>query len=166
MPLADNLDENFTLAIDLPTPEATSQLGETLAALLGTGDIIALYGPLGAGKTALARALIQALGVEDEVPSPTFTLVQTYPVVGRDFEAIWHFDLYRIEGADEAWELGIEDAFDGGVSLIEWPERLGDELPEGALHIRISTKDNGRESVLVGGTSWQVRLATLKEQMA
>src|SRR5256714_6120767 len=110
------------IVVDLPDETATAALAAGIAAMAAPGDIIALKGDLGTGKTAFARAFIRACGNEDEVPSPTFTLVQVYdagPTV------IWHFDLYRIRAPEEAWELGIEDAFFAGISLIEWPERLG-----------------------------------------
>lgn len=111
-----------------------------LAAGLAAGDVVALHGDLGAGKTTLARMIIQARAQAagepaPEVPSPTFTLVQTYELPNGD---IWHFDLYRIADAEEAWELGIEDAFATAISLIEWPERLGRLLPDRRLDVRLA----------------------------
>jgi len=108
------------IVVDLPDETATAALAARIAAVAGAGDIIALKGELGTGKTAFARAFIRTCGNQDEVPSPTFTLVQVYDAGPT---AIWHFDLYRIRAAEEAWELGIEDAFIEGISLIEWPER-------------------------------------------
>ena len=106
----------------------TKHLAESLAKQLHTGDIICLYGNLGVGKTAFTRFLVQYFcGKEEEVPSPTFTLLQTYET--NDFP-IFHFDLYRLKQPDEVLELGIEDAFYDGVSLIEWPEKMGSYLPE------------------------------------
>ena len=101
----------------------TERLAAQLAPHAAPGDVIGLCGVLGSGKTAFARAFIRArLGrVAEEVPSPTFTLVQLYEHTAG---AIWHFDLYRLGEAEDAYELGIEDAFSGGVSLIEWPEKL------------------------------------------
>lgn len=109
--------KSATRSYDLPDEAATAALAQLLAPLLRQGDVLALQGDLGAGKTTFARALINALeGPVEEVPSPTFTLVQTYQ---RGELEIWHFDLYRLEDPEEAWELGIEEAFSEGVSLIE-----------------------------------------------
>src|SRR5689334_8960174 len=96
------------IVIDLPDESATAMLAARTAGVARPADIIALKGELGAGKTAFARAFIRARGGADEVPSPTFTLVQVYDL---DPTAIWHFDLYRLRAPEEAWELGIEDAF-------------------------------------------------------
>jgi N-acetylmuramate 1-kinase len=131
-----------TLTIALPDEAATARLGEDLAAALRVGDLVALSGDLGAGKTALARAMIRALaGSRDlDVPSPTFTLVQTYmariPVA--------HFDLFRIAGPDEVDELGLTEALETGVAIVEWPEKAGTQLPDGAIRIRLDHCDVGR----------------------
>ncbi len=122
---------NAATSPDLIDEDGLSRLAGDLAATVRGGDLIALWGDLGAGKTTFARSFIRAraaqAGVQvDEVPSPTFTLVQTYELPGG---AIWHFDLYRLATADEVWELGLEDALAGGISLIEWPERMGPLLP-------------------------------------
>ena len=144
-----------TLIIDLPDEAATAALGERLGAVARAGDVIALVGDLGAGKTTLARALIRShLGPETEAPSPTFTLVQTYP--GPRFD-IWHFDLYRLEDPGEARELGMEEAVDG-LSLIEWPERLGRYLPTVRLEVRLSLEGQGRIARLVDLDDWSTRL--------
>ena len=101
---------------------ATQQLGRTLAGSLQPGDALCLTGPLGAGKSTLARALIRALTTPDEeVPSPTFTLVQFYETAAFPLA---HFDLYRLSDPDEVYEIGLDEALDGGVALIEWPQRL------------------------------------------
>src|SRR5512147_2050849 len=116
-------------AFDLPDLAATEALARRLAAVARTGDVIALHGDLGAGKTTFARAFIQAragAAGEAEVPSPTFTLVQIYDLPSG---AIWHFDLYRLTAAGQVWELGFEEALATAITLIEWPERLAALLP-------------------------------------
>ncbi len=128
--------------ITLADEAATIALGAALAACLQHGDAVCLWGPLGAGKSTLARALIRALTHPgQEVPSPTFTLVQTYETDGFP---IAHFDLYRLKTADEAFELGLDDAIEDGVVLIEWPERLAGRLPSNRLDIEIEMAGEGR----------------------
>ena len=107
--------------LDLADLSATQRFAHTLAPLIQQGDVITLKGAIGVGKTAFARALIQALGGTEEVPSPTFTLVQTYHL---DQLTVWHFDLYRLRYPMDIYELGIEEAMIEGLSLIEWPERM------------------------------------------
>ena len=143
--------------IELPDEAATAAFAARLAAVAAAGDIIALKGDLGAGKTSFARAFIRARGGEEAVPSPTFTLVQVYDVAPA---AIWHFDLYRLNSPDEAWELGIEDAFGDAISLIEWPERLGSLLPRHRLEINFLFGDGleARRAVLDADLDWQRRL--------
>lgn len=131
----------INLSCALPDEAATLALGAKLAPRLRVGDVIFLDGELGAGKTTLSRGLIQALCGVQEVPSPTYTLLQTY--AAPDFE-IWHYDLYRIKSPSEIWALGIEDALYDGVSLIEWPERLGDLAPDGVINIHIGFEGEGR----------------------
>lgn len=144
-----------TLSLSLPDEAATAALGARLACIARPGDVIALYGDLGAGKTTLARALIRQLaGPETEAPSPTFTLVQTYATPGL---AIWHFDLYRLEHPDEARELGLEEAVDG-LRLIEWPERLGRHLPSRRLEVQLSIEGDGRIARLIDFDDWSERL--------
>jgi tRNA threonylcarbamoyladenosine biosynthesis protein TsaE len=117
-PRAASLPET-TVILDLPDEAATESLARRLAGVARPGDVIALWGGLGAGKTAFARAFVRAAGdPAEEVPSPTFTLVQTYALAAGP---CWHFDLYRLQAPDEVWELGIEEAFAGGIVLIEWP---------------------------------------------
>lgn len=144
--------------INLADETATRRLGARLAGILRAGDVVALAGDLGAGKTTLARGLIQALlGADEPVPSPTFTLVQTYtPGGGRP--AIWHFDLYRLSHPDEVTELGWDDALADGIALVEWPERAGDLLPESALWLELSENDRGRLARFSGGGEWRERL--------
>ena len=125
---------NQQIDISLKDEQSTIALGATLAKTLKAGDFIALYGDLGAGKTTLARAIIRGfLGENIEVPSPTFTLVQTYET---PLFSIYHFDLYRIKSPDEIWELGWED-IGAGVTLVEWPERLGANLTVPRLEIKL-----------------------------
>lgn len=147
---------DIILKFDVADESGTTAFAGRLASVLKPGDIIALDGTLGAGKTALARALINALpGEPEDVPSPTFTLVQTY---NRGDLEIWHFDLYRIEDPEDAFELGIEDAFTDAVSLIEWPERLGSLLPSKNLNVRIEEISTGRRITLRGNDDWRRRL--------
>lgn len=130
-----------SISLHLADADATSRLGRWFAERLNAGDCLLLNGPIGAGKSHFARALIQArLGRLEDVPSPTFTLVQTYQA---DVE-IWHADLYRLSHPDEVLELGLEGAFDSAICLIEWPERLGRNAPTGALTLRFAPMDEGR----------------------
>ena len=132
--------------VELADERATLALGARLAGEAARGDVFALEGALGAGKTTLARGFIRALtDADEEVPSPTFTLVQTYDSAKGP---LWHFDLYRLEDAEEAWELGIEDAFAEGISLVEWPERLGPLLPPRRRAVRLELAGEGRRAVL------------------
>ena len=137
-----------SLSLFLPDDAATARLGKVLAGLVGPGDTLLLQGPIGAGKTHLARALIHArLGHAEDVPSPSFTLVQTYTAGGTD---IWHADLYRLSHPDDVFELGLDDAFASAICLIEWPDRLGRSTPEGALQIALSAEGHGRRAVMSG----------------
>lgn len=124
--------------------QETEGLARRLAPLLAPGDVIFLRGSLGAGKSHFARTIIRALTRPDaEAPSPTFTLVQTYEA--PRFE-IWHFDLYRLKREEEAFELGLEEALEGAVSLIEWPERLGASAPGERLDIELARPLQGADS--------------------
>lgn len=150
---------------------ATAALARKIAAVAGRGDIIALSGELGAGKTTFARHFIHGLGIREEVPSPTFTLVQTYTAPAGEAgksgahgdTGIWHFDLFRIETPEEVLELGMEDAFRDGISLIEWPEILGSLLPADHLGMRFEYGHaRGSRTVrLRGHGSWRQRLEGL-----
>lgn len=135
--------------LDLPTETETEVLGRKLAGLARPGDVILLEGPIGAGKSSLARAFIRArLGPGEEVPSPTFTLVQVYDDHGTE---IWHADLYRLTHPDEVWELGLDQAFTTAICLVEWPDRLGRHLPPDALRIRLEAAGEGRRALVTGG---------------
>jgi tRNA threonylcarbamoyladenosine biosynthesis protein TsaE len=148
------------VTFDLPDETATERLATRLAALARPGDVIALQGELGVGKTCFARAFIRARGGGEAVPSPTFTLVQTYELPNG---AIWHFDLYRLRSPEEAWELGTEDAFHAALSLIEWPERLGSLLPARRLLVALdfAATPGVRRAALSGAGDWAARLAGL-----
>jgi tRNA threonylcarbamoyl adenosine modification protein YjeE len=136
--------------IDLPDMAATAVLGARIAGGLAAGDAVALEGDLGAGKTALARAILQALGVAEDVPSPTFTLVQRYETATL---IVNHFDLYRIKAESELDELGFDDALAEGAALIEWPERAPHRIPEDALHIHLAITGDGSRRATLSGSS-------------
>jgi tRNA threonylcarbamoyladenosine biosynthesis protein TsaE len=147
----------------LPDREATRAFGGRLAAVIRPGDVIALCGALGAGKTELARALIRAhAGAAIEVPSPSYTLVQDYR-----FEdlVILHIDLYRIADAAELQELGLEAPAADEVWLIEWPERAGPALPADRLEVELRQGDapDSRIAEVTAGPSWKQRLETLRD---
>ena len=145
----------MSLDIRLADAEATEALGAALALRLRPGDAVCLYGPLGAGKTTLARGLIRALtGPEEDVPSPTFTLMQLYE--GPRF-SVSHFDLYRLEQAGEVDELGLDEALEDGAALIEWPQRLGGRLPPDRLDIEIAFDAEGRLARLTPHGAWKGR---------
>lgn len=133
------------ISLFLAGPDDTDRLATTLAPLLAAGDCLLLSGPIGAGKSHFARALIRArLGRMEEVPSPSFTLVQTYP----DSPEIWHADLYRLSHPDEVLELGLDDAFATAICLVEWPDRLGRLTPPDALTLTLSAEHDGRRADL------------------
>lgn len=142
--------------ISLADESATHALGSALAGMLQAGDVVALHGELGAGKTTLARGLVRALlGTTEEVPSPTYTLVQVYE--GPAFP-LWHFDLYRLDDPDGVIELGWQETVDGAV-LIEWPERAGHHLPRERLDIFLEISGDGRRVRLEpAGEGWQERM--------
>lgn len=120
--------------IDLHGPGATEALARDIARNLGAGDCLLLAGPVGAGKSLFARTIIRHFcGEQTEIPSPSFTLVQTYDCAGLE---IWHVDLYRLTSAEAAEELGLADAFDTALTLIEWPDRLGSRRP--ARHLAVT----------------------------
>jgi len=148
----DEDSQAFGRELTLAGPAETEALGARIAAGLRIGTAVALEGDLGAGKTVLARGILRALGVEEDVPSPTFTLVQSYETPKL---AVRHYDLYRIESASEMAELGLEEALDEGAALIEWPERAPNAIPEDALRVRLEIAgENSRHAHLSGPSRW------------
>jgi len=133
--------------LNLPDEASTFALGAKVIEQLSIGDVVALKGDLGAGKTTLVRGMLQSIMGEIEVPSPTYTLVQTYET--PKFE-LWHCDMYRLERPEDGYELGLLDAFEDAVCLLEWPDKLGDLMPEDALEIDIQFDGEGRKVTLKG----------------
>lgn len=140
--------------VSIASEAAMEALGRCISEILQSGDLLALSGELGAGKSTLARATIEtalaSCGIDaGDIPSPTFTLVQPYSwPSGLDPEReIWHLDLWRLEDPDEIWELGLEEALSRHASLVEWPEKMGNYLPRGALTIRIENDGDNRRQV-------------------
>lgn len=149
-----------TFSLHAPDPGATDALGDALAMSLGPGDLVALRGTLGAGKSQLARAIIRARlrDPEAEVASPTYTLVNIYGAMDGE---IWHADLYRIDG-EEIAEIGLADALDHALLLVEWPERWPD-LPERRLDIELVPAGDGRDiRVKAHGGRWEAALSALR----
>jgi tRNA threonylcarbamoyladenosine biosynthesis protein TsaE len=146
------MEAAFTLADDA----ATRAFGAALSGILRAGDVVALHGDLGAGKTTLTRGLVQALcGANEEVPSPTYTLVQAYDAPAFP---LWHFDLYRLDRPEEVMELGWDET-QQGVALIEWPERAGRFLPTARLDLTLEMLGEQRRARLEPvGEDWQKRL--------
>ncbi|MSO71066.1 MAG: tRNA (adenosine(37)-N6)-threonylcarbamoyltransferase complex ATPase subunit type 1 TsaE [Alphaproteobacteria bacterium] len=148
-----------THALTLPGPVATAALAQALAPALHAGDLLALWGDLGVGKTSFARALITARTGERVVPSPTYTLVQAYDGA----PPIWHLDLYRLRQPEEVLDLGLDEALGEAIVLIEWPERLGALLPFDRLDLRFAYAGAAeeRDLVLAGHGAWEARLDAL-----
>ena len=158
--MTDLHDESRRIA--LADEASTTRLAARLAALARPGDVLALSGGLGAGKTTFARAFLRARAGDPalEVPSPTFTLVQAYDLPGG---AVWHLDLYRLSDPSEVWELGIEEALADAILLVEWPERMGPLLPEGSLWIELApgAGAGARVAAIDAPEAWKGRLAAL-----
>lgn len=139
----------------LADERATALLGARLAAVLRPGDVVTLSGPLGVGKTALVRALLQALGHEGEVPSPSFAIVQPYDSLSLP---VWHSDLYRIEDPSELEELGLEEVLGDGALIVEWPERAGAAAWPQALRLNLEfASDDARALTAQVPTAWESR---------
>jgi tRNA threonylcarbamoyladenosine biosynthesis protein TsaE len=148
---------SFERSLTLADEAATAALAVRLAGLARKRDVFAISGPLGSGKTSLARAFVRALtAADEEVPSPTFTLVQAYDSAKGP---LFHFDLYRLEAPEQAVELGIDDAFADGICLIEWPERLGRLLPACALRIDLAAGADAEQRIarVSGEDAWARR---------
>jgi len=152
----------FTFQTVFSSPEATAKFAAALAPLLRPSDTILLEGPIGAGKSHFARAVIQArmaaAGKVEDVPSPTFTLVQTYDDTATE---IWHADLYRLTGVADIDELGLWDAFGAAICLVEWPDRLGKLAPENALTITLAQGEamgERKARFSSSNSAWQKRL--------
>ena len=146
--------------IALPDPEATEALGRALAAELRAGDVVALFGSLGAGKTTLARGVLRGLGHGGDVTSPTFPIVVAYEPPDTRLP-VWHVDLYRIEDPSELEELGLDEARREGALLVEWPERLPALWPE-ALRLSLDRRPEGGRALTAGvppawGARWPPR---------
>lgn len=159
MPFRPALHDALSTQFTLPEPEATERLGRWLAGQTRSGDTILLEGPIGAGKTHLARSLIQQLlassGTEEEVPSPTFTLVQTYEA-GE--VTILHADLYRLAPGADLSEIGLDEAFGTALCIVEWPDRLSGNAPPDALHVTLRD--------VAGGSGRSVRLESASPRWA
>lgn len=140
------------------TPDDTARLAGAVAGILRPGDTVLLVGDIGAGKTHFARCAIQALQgpATEDVPSPTFTIVQTYDSPRGE---LWHADLYRLTDLTEVIELGLEEAFETAICLVEWPDRLGDLAPQGALWLTFTPEgDTARAIAFSGPAPWPARL--------
>ncbi len=153
---------DWRMELPLADEAATERLGRRIAETIAAGDVIALSGGLGAGKTSLARAIIRHLaGAEINVPSPTFTVAQDYPDLRVP---VVHYDLYRLREPSELTEIGFGTADAGAALLIEWPERAGDRLPGEALRIELTVDRGARRAVLSGGAGWKSRLGRAASQ--
>ena len=141
---------------DLPDLAAMEAFGQRIAARLEPGDVVALTGPLSAGKTTLSRAIIAALGHEGEVPSPTYNIIEMYDQLRVPLA---HADFYRLEHPSEAKEIGLDDYRDGAALLAEWPDHAGGfDHEAGCLSITLEIVGDGRRAIVKGGEAWQSRM--------
>ena len=149
----------------LDGPAATAALAARLAPHLVAGDVVALRGELGTGKTTFARALIHTLGSAEPVPSPTFTLAQIFETATA---TVWHFDFYRLQQPEDAFEIGIEEAFATAISVIEWPERAQALLPADRLVLQFRYGDAADERIvkITAQGAWKARLAKIAAAFA
>src|SRR5690606_27311484 len=154
--MSDMAVKRRSVTLHLADEEATNRLGEDLAAMIARGDVIALAGDLGMGKSTLARALIRALAGDAglEVPSPTFTLVQAYPAR----VPVQHYDLYRLSSSDELEELGFSEAVSDGAVLVEWADRAAELMPVDAAVITLTEEGTGRAATISGSDALMDRL--------
>lgn len=158
-PASSGID-SFFRQVEFESEAETAALGREIAGYLASGDTVTLAGPLGSGKTVLARAIVRKFLAREEVPSPTFTLVQTYET--QNF-LISHVDLYRVKNESELRELGLDEALERGVLIVEWPDRMGGRLPGDRLDIMFeAAHEEHRLIKLVGRGSWAQRLKTLR----
>lgn len=146
------------MKIALPDIPATAVFGARIAERLRAGDVVALEGGLGAGKTTLARAIIAALGHEGEVPSPSFAIIETYDPPSVRLPLV-HADFYRLERPEEAEEIGLDDYREGAALIAEWPDHAGGFAHEPAcLSVRLETAETGRIAIVEGGADWLGRM--------
>ena len=145
------------MIVELPDIAAVERFGTQVAAMLNAGDVVALEGPLGAGKTTLARAVIAALGHPGEVPSPTFAILEVYTAPPLRLPLV-HADFYRLDDPREVAELGLDDYREGAVLLAEWPANAGGFVDEpGCLSITLEFDGEGRRALVEPGAAWQGR---------
>lgn len=164
-PILERMSTEFKHSMTLPDEDSSRAFAQKMARVVGPGDVLALEGQIGAGKTFFARALIQTLlaeqGLAEDIPSPTFTLVQTYQAGSLE---IWHSDLYRLSDPFEVVELGLEDAFDSALCLIEWPEKLGNALPPRTLVLNFKALESDDQRALTLTSAehkWFTRLSPI-----